>query len=277
MPFEELRDLSAISILKLNDMLRDLYRTVQGGITRASLSSELLEEIDTVGSEKLEEGAVTADKIGDEAIAEYHVQDAAITNAKIANLSADKLTAGTINANDIDVINLTADHITGGTLDARIVSVANLRADSITGGTLDAKKVAVVDLDAGCITTGELDAANVRIKSLNAGEITVGKIIGEQIEYRTITSSHIDSITADLIKGGNLTLGGTVNGNTYDGEIELQLENTNRYGSLNRQGLAFYGKDGLEVLTVKNSGLTLGDSQIGVYSTNGGAGLAIFA
>lgn len=45
-----------------------------------------------------------------------HISDMSVTNAKIASLSADKLTAGTIDAKLIRVINIDASNITAGTI-----------------------------------------------------------------------------------------------------------------------------------------------------------------
>ena len=45
-----------------------------------------------------------------------HISDLSVTNAKIASLSADKLTAGTIDAKLIRVINIDASNITAGTI-----------------------------------------------------------------------------------------------------------------------------------------------------------------
>src|SRR5690348_9474390 len=91
--FEDLRDASPASIMRLNDMLRWLYQKVQGGITRAELAPELAEEISTVDGDKLVDGAITGDKIGEAqiggghieeaSIGTVHIQEAAITNAHI--------------------------------------------------------------------------------------------------------------------------------------------------------------------------------------------------
>lgn len=64
------------------------------------------------------------------------IDNAVIGDASIKDLSASKLTAGTIDASKIAVINLDAGHITTGTLNGNRVKVVNLDASSITGGTL---------------------------------------------------------------------------------------------------------------------------------------------
>lgn len=72
---------------------------------------------------------------------------AKISDAQIGELSADKLTSGSIDAGKIDVKNLSADAIVSGTLDASKVNVENLSADSIVSGTLDTGAVTVASGD----------------------------------------------------------------------------------------------------------------------------------
>lgn len=59
-----------------------------------------------------------------------------IPSAFITDLSADKITTGTLDAGNIRVINLTADNIHGGTLDVGDMHVKNFSANDIEAGTL---------------------------------------------------------------------------------------------------------------------------------------------
>ena len=74
--------------------------------------------------------------IANQAIGSAYIKDLAVTDAKIQTLTADKITAGTIDADVIDVINLDADNITAGTIDGTVINVENLNADNIVTGTL---------------------------------------------------------------------------------------------------------------------------------------------
>ena len=64
---------------------------------------------------------VTSAKIANGAITTAKIANLAVTDAKIKDVSADKLTAGTIDASIIDVINIKADNITTGTLTGRTI------------------------------------------------------------------------------------------------------------------------------------------------------------
>ncbi len=72
---------------------------------------------------------------------------AKISDAQIGELSADKLTSGSIDAKKIEVKNLSADAITSGTIDAGKINVENLSADSLVSGTLDTEQVTVASGD----------------------------------------------------------------------------------------------------------------------------------
>lgn len=72
---------------------------------------------------------------------------AKISDAQIGELSADKLTSGSIDAGKIEVKNLSADAITSGTIDAGKINVENLSANSLVSGTLDTEQVTVASGD----------------------------------------------------------------------------------------------------------------------------------
>lgn len=74
--------------------------------------------------------------IANNAVQTQHIANLAVTDAKILTLTANKLTAGTINAAIISVINLNASNINTGTLNASVVNVTNLNASNIVTGTL---------------------------------------------------------------------------------------------------------------------------------------------
>jgi hypothetical protein len=56
-------------------------------------------------------------------------------------VNADLITAGTLDADVVDVVNLNADNITTGTLDASLITVGNINASVITAGTIDVDRI----------------------------------------------------------------------------------------------------------------------------------------
>lgn len=119
-----------------------------------------------------------------------------IPDAAIINLTASKLTAGTIDASKISVVNLNASNINTGTLNAGLIKAGSMSADRIVGGTLDFKNVTVANLSAGSIISGTLDASKVSVINLNASNINTGSLNAGLIK--------VGSMSADRIVGGTL-------------------------------------------------------------------------
>lgn len=176
-----------------------------------------------------------------------------IPDAAIIDLTASKLTAGTIDASKISVVNLNASNINTGSLNAGLIKVGSMSADRIVGGTLDFKNIAVSNLSAGSIVSGTLDAAKVSVINLNASNIKTGTLDASLIKAGAMSADRISggtldfskvnaaSLSADKITSGTLDAGnvnvinlnadnitsGTINGqnlkiNLNTGEILFQ-------------------------------------------------------
>jgi hypothetical protein len=91
-------------------------------------------------------------------------------------------------------------------------ALGNLSANKITSGSIDASVITVSNLNAGNISTGTLAAARIAAGSLNADKITAGTITASQIATGTITATQIaaGTITTDKLVAGTLT-GYTIN------------------------------------------------------------------
>lgn len=176
-----------------------------------------------------------------------------IPDAAIIDLTASKLTAGTIDASKISVVNLNASNINTGSLNAGLIKVGSMSADRIVGGTLDFKNIAVSNLSAGSIVSGTLDAAKVSIINLNASNIKTGtldaslikagamsadRISGGMLDFSKVNAASLsaDKITSGTLDAGNVNVinlnadnitSGTINGqnlkiNLNTGEILFQ-------------------------------------------------------
>lgn len=129
-------------------------------------------------------------------IAAANITSGTIATARIPNLSADKITSGTLNANNVTITNLTVDaaQITSGTIaSARIpnlsaskITTGTMSADRISGGSIDATDVDITNLtvDAAQITSGTISSA--RIGTLSANKISGGTISGCAININNV-------------------------------------------------------------------------------------------
>jgi hypothetical protein len=119
-------------------------------------------------------------------------------NNSLANLSANKLTSGSIDAGVITVSNINAGNISTGSLAADRIS-----ANSITGG-----KLAVGTIEAVSIAAGTITGAKIAAETITASNIAVATITADQIAGATITAAEIaaDTITAAEIAAGSITV-----------------------------------------------------------------------
>ena len=138
------------------------------------------------------------------------IDNAVIKDAMIQSMTANKLTAGTIDANVITVKNINASNIVTGTLDASKATVTNIDASKITTGTLNAARIAAGSIDASKLAAGTITAASGVIGSLDASKITTGTLDAARVNVVNLTADSIKSgtLTSININGGNINIGG---------------------------------------------------------------------
>lgn len=156
-----------------------------------------------------------------------------IPDAAIINLTASKLTAGTIDASKISVVNLNASNINTGTLNASLIKAGSMSADRIVGGTLDFKNIAVSNLSAGSIVSGTLDAAKVSVINLNASNIKTGTLDASLIKAGSMSADRISGGTIDFSKvnAASLSADKITSGTLNAGKVNVINLNANNITS----------------------------------------------
>ncbi|MGO2981615.1 MAG: phage tail spike protein [Pseudolactococcus laudensis] len=141
-----------------------------------------------------------------------YIENGVIENAKIKDLSASKLTAGTIDASLINVTKINASNITTGTLNANRIG-----ANSITATHISISSLSALSGNLGTLTAGVIDAAVVTVKNINASNITTGTLSADRIAANSITATHI-SVSSLSALSANLGLitAGTINAATVN-------------------------------------------------------------
>ena len=124
---------------------------------------------------------------------ETYIENGIIGDAKIKDLSASKLTAGTIDAAKINVLNINASNITTGILNADRIG-----ANSINATHINVANLAAISANLGTITAGTINAATVRIINLDAGAISTGTLNANLIAAYSITADKIKATSLDL-------------------------------------------------------------------------------
>jgi hypothetical protein len=82
--------------------------------------------------------------------------------------------------------NISANSITTGTIDASVITVSSINASNISTGTLAAERIAANSLDVSVLQAGTLRAGTIYTGDIVASQITSGTITGRTI--RTATS-----------------------------------------------------------------------------------------
>ena len=129
-----------------------------------------------------------------------YIENGVIENAKIKDLSASKLTAGTIDASIIVVDNINANRITVGTL-----STDRIAANSITATHISIASLSALSANLGTVTAGTINAATVNVININANSITTGTLSADRIGANSITADKIKATSLDLFNNDTYT------------------------------------------------------------------------
>ncbi len=193
---------------------------------------------------------------------ETRIDDAIIKDAMIGNLSASKLSTGTLNAANVNIINLNASNISTGTLNGNKINVTNLNASNIVAGTLNGNNINVINLNASNISTGTIKGKNLSIDlDIGAVQFQHGCLTGNNNLIRLdMDYSYFHSFNS---KGSGFKINnGTIS--FFDGFFGSDLK---QFGSI-----------GLDLLSPGYSGIRVGGEQGariqgGDYSVSVGYGL----
>ena len=191
---------------------------------------------------------------------------AKIVDAQIKNITADKLTAGTIDAEVIDVVNLDADNIVTGTLDSSVVTIRGEGSGSymrISGNVLEAFEAGVRRLKMGVeggaftfILYNETGQPQLYLDS-NGNAVFEGNVMGGKV-----ISSVIEGFDSQGRKHGLWSNQGALFADLelwYNGTRYFSV--TNQIGSvqLSANGSAFLETRGASGTTIKGAWKSAGE------------------
>lgn len=147
-----------------------------------------------------------------------------IPSAAITNLSADKITSGTLDAGNIRVINLTADNIHGGTLDVGSMHVKNFSADDIVSGTLRGINLVAGDDENQFGIKGSTIIWHSKATNSN-GDPAVAQIGADEfLDFDPANNSHAYRTLFEFISNDDIVIGTNVA--SYDknrDEIDMEM------------------------------------------------------
>ena len=203
-----------------------LYRYTGNAWTAAVPTTDLTGQI---ASGQIADAAITATKIGNDAVITSKIAtDAitadviaadAITETKIATnaITSPKINAGAIITSKIAANAVTSDEILAGSITtAKIatgaVTAAEIAAGAVVAGKIAANAVTATEIAANTITSSEIAAGAITANEIAANTITAGRIAtntitANEIAANTITASQIaaNTITANEIAADTIT------------------------------------------------------------------------
>ncbi|MDH1255636.1 host specificity factor TipJ family phage tail protein [Comamonas thiooxydans] len=167
------------------------------------------------------DGAIVATKLAANSIAvgTAAIQDGAIVNAMIGNLSADKINAGTLNAARIAAGTISSSHLA-----ANSVIAGKIAANAVTAGTIAANAVTANQIAAGAITVDKLAAGSISAEKLSigiGGNLCPDPMFTPGLAFWSYAYSH--SQYANCARGVNMNFDYTVPGTPtlFLGDITL--------------------------------------------------------
>nr|DAQ03006.1 MAG TPA: Putative tail protein [Caudoviricetes sp.] len=188
----------AVDSAKIADLAVTTAKIAQGAITNAQIENAA---IDTA---KIALGAITAALIQQGAVGTVQIADGSITDAKIVELTANKITAGTLSVERLIIrgseqsliyaINNMGELVSTqvDTIDGYVLTERTITADKIVAHSITAAEIASKTITANEIVTG----------TITGSEIAAGSIEGSNIKAGTLTTSHV---SADFGKRLDLT------------------------------------------------------------------------
>lgn len=207
-----------------------LYRYTGSAWTAAVPATDLTGQIN---SGQIADAAITATKIGNEAVTAAAVAVGAITSTKLGvdSVTADKIAAAAVTAakignaavttTKIATAAITADVVAANAITATKISdgaitTAKISAGAVTAGTLAAGAVTAEKISAGAVTAAAIDAGAVTATSIAAGAVTAGKIATDAVQAINIAA---DAITTEKIAAGAVTAAEITSGSITTAKI----------------------------------------------------------
>ncbi|WP_120991694.1 hypothetical protein [Arthrobacter sp. AG1021] len=117
----------------------------------------------------------------------------AVAIASIIELNADRITAGKIGASQIDVASLAAEIATVIQLNAESITAGTLSADRLDANAVAAKVATVIQLNASRITAGTINTARLNVSEIAAQVATVIQLNADRITAGTIATARLNA------------------------------------------------------------------------------------
>lgn len=244
--------LLAVKTGNIDELAVTTAKIAQAAITEAKIANAAITSAKikdaAIDTAKIALGAITQALIQQGAVGTVQIKDGSITDAKIVELTANKINAGTLSVERLVIVGsdksivyainqangtaqLSQTTIDGGALTRRSITADRIVAESITSDELAANSVTANKILAGAITAEKLAALCVTADKIAAGAITVDKIesnVGSNLDISANKSIKLMAESIDA-KIGAISVGGR---NLIRNSEDLLFENYYFTGAL---------------------------------------------
>lgn len=179
----------------------------------------------TIDLANVKDASIKSAMIDEGAVKTVQIADGSITDAKIVELTANKITAGTLSVERLELVGSTSsivyalnnsgelvsknvNTLDGDVLTDRTITADKLVANSITANEIASKTITANEILANTITSAELAAGSVTADILAAGSVTAEKISVTDLSALNATIGGF-TIGDKYLANGTTTLGTT--------------------------------------------------------------------
>ena len=119
---------------------------------------------------------------------------------------------------------ISANKITAGTIDASVITVSNINAGNISTGTLAADRIASASITGTKIAAGTITASNIATATITATQIAAGTITTDKLVAGTLTGYTVQTSSgsnAVILQGSSNALSFKVSGSVVGNIVPL--------------------------------------------------------
>ncbi len=155
-------------------------------------------------------GWIDSAMIGEGVVGTVQIADGSITDAKIVSLTANKLTAGRIDAGEIEVVNLKAENITVGKINGKQIAEGAISSENLGESSVTTEKVSDGAITERLLAADAVTADKIVAEAITAREIAANAITSNKILAGAVTADKIDvaNLFAQEATATNLTITG---------------------------------------------------------------------
>lgn len=246
----------------------------------------------TIDLANIKNGSIKTAMIDVGAVNTAQIADGSITDAKIVELTANKITAGTLSVERLEIRgsnrsivyalnNITGalqaqnvDTLNGEILTPRTITADKIVASSITGNEIAAKTILANHIDVIDLFAQKIEATDLHVvgnSTIDGNLITSGTISADRLDVNGIFAKDITATGAIMgatLKGGTID-GGTITGGTIKGSLVYGADYSKFGNFVFADGSTYSSEDGLSIqFTTKRNNLIPadGNSVFSVYN-----------